>query len=214
MIKDESVIGKRFGRTVALIRAGVGSNGDRLWECQCDCGTKHVTSASSLIQGRMKSCGCLRKERLASGDVNRTHGQSETKEYAALYQAKKRCQRAHKNHADYYDRGIRVCSEWSGKGGFEKFIAHIGKCPSSQHSLDRIDNDKGYEPGNVRWATAQEQVDNRRLKRLEQFSDAAFDAEARRRGFVLAPQARVYKAVTFSANAPTVGNVIIVDASK
>jgi AraC-like DNA-binding protein len=57
----------------------------------------------------------------------------------------------------YGARGISVCPEWRGRGGFERFYAYIGRKPSPAHSIDRIDNDGNYEPGNVRWATAKEQ---------------------------------------------------------
>ena len=66
---------------------------------------------------------------------------------------------------NYGGRGIRVCDEWQGDGGFERFLAHIGPRPSSKHSIDRINNDGNYEPGNVRWATITEQQQNRRSNR-------------------------------------------------
>ena len=211
--KRKDLVGQKFTRTAVTEFAGSDANGNHLWKCKCDCGKEHLASSSVLLNGRTKSCGCLRREWLDSGDVKRTHGRSNTKEYNAFWLAKSRCRPDNKNHRDYFDRGIVMCAEWLGKGGFEKFFTHIGPAPSLQHSLDRIDNNRGYEPGNVRWATAQEQVDNRRLKRLEQFSDAAFNIEAEKRGYTKTPIAVVYKATTVSANAPTVGSVVIVDAS-
>lgn len=65
-----------------------------------------------------------------------------------------------KQYARYGARGITVCQEW--RDSFEAFLTHIGPRPSPEYSIDRIDNDKGYFPGNVRWATRQEQVANRR----------------------------------------------------
>lgn len=73
-----------------------------------------------------------------------------------------RCRPGGYRAADYYDRGIRVAPEWTGAGGFNRFLAHIGPRPSPEHSLDRIENDGDYAPGNVRWATAKEQQRNRR----------------------------------------------------
>ena len=84
-------------------------------------------------------------------------------EYEACKQARMRCRNAsHAAYENYGGRGITFCDEWLGKGGFQKFMEHIGPKPSPELSLDRIDNDKGYEPGNVRWATASEQMLNRR----------------------------------------------------
>lgn len=77
-----------------------------------------------------------------------------------------RCQPGHRDAKDYYDRGIRVCEEWRGPAGFECFLAHVGRRPSLKHSLDRVDNSKGYGPDNVRWATWKQQHRNRRSNRL------------------------------------------------
>lgn len=85
-------------------------------------------------------------------------------EYRALNNALRRCSPRATPHdlPRYYARGIRVAAEWHGREGFARFFAHIGPRPSAAHSLDRIDNDRGYEPGNVRWATRSEQQRNMR----------------------------------------------------
>ena len=79
-----------------------------------------------------------------------------------------RCGRAtNKTMTTYYaDRGVTVCDEWSGSEGFERFYEHVGSAPSSEHTIDRLDNDRGYEPGNVRWATRREQHRNRTDNRM------------------------------------------------
>jgi hypothetical protein len=66
---------------------------------------------------------------------------------------------------NYGGRGIFVCVEWRGEGGFERFLAHVGARPSAQHSIDRIDNNLGYQPGNCRWATRHQQTRNKRTNR-------------------------------------------------
>lgn len=71
-----------------------------------------------------------------------------------------RCTPGSPDRERYFDRGIRVCLEWQGIGGYYNFLAHVGPKPASDLSIDRIDNDRGYEPGNVRWATYQEQALN------------------------------------------------------
>lgn len=76
----------------------------------------------------------------------------------------KRCTNQNsKDYVNYGGRGITVCDEWT--DSFEAFYAHVGPVPSLDHSIDRIDNDGNYEPGNVRWASADVQVNNRRCSR-------------------------------------------------
>ena len=89
------------------------------------------------------------------------HGMRYTVEYMLWAAMRRRCSPTHP--AGYAVRGIRVCPEWK---DFTVFLAHVGKRPSADHSLDRIDNDKGYEPGNVRWATWKQQNRNTRWNRV------------------------------------------------
>jgi hypothetical protein len=89
--------------------------------------------------------------------------------YQAWADTIRRCHDPRHWHFDSYGaRGIEVCPEW--RASFEAFAWHIGPRPSSNHSLDRIDNDRGYEPGNVRWATREEQMSNTRRNRRITFA--------------------------------------------
>lgn len=98
-----------------------------------------------------------------------THGQSKSPEYAVWNSMRERCgNENHKSYQSYGGRGIRVCERWE---QFENFIADIGPRPSRFHSIDRHPNNNGnYEPGNVRWATAREQTNNRRSCRMIVFN--------------------------------------------
>ena len=98
-----------------------------------------------------------------------------TPEYAAWQGMRARCHR--KTHADYQEyggRGIVVCERWL--GSFSAFLADVGLRPSPRHSLDRRNNDGNYEPGNVRWATAKEQANNRRSPKPKKLTDDAVRA--------------------------------------
>lgn len=161
------MVGKRFGRLVVVEQAPHKWN-RRVWLCQCDCGERRVVDGANLRGGRQMSCGCLLREKMAEiGRASRKHGQAvaETSEYKAWSSMKARCHNpSHKQYSAYGGRGIAVAPEW--REDFQAFFEHVGKRPSRAHSLDRINNSRGYEPGNVRWATQVEQTNNTRKNHL------------------------------------------------
>ena len=117
-----------------------------------------------LKRGLVVSCNCWKDEGI--GNRSRTHGLSKTAEYHVWSGImKKRCfDPASNAYSNYGGRGIRVCDEWL--DDFPAFLAHVGKRPSVRHSIDRIDNNGNYEPGNVRWATKLQQANNCRDNHL------------------------------------------------
>jgi len=158
VLKD--LTGRRFGRLVVTGRADY--KGEKIrWTCWCDCGQSRVVHGSALTTGNTTSCGCQRHDTLT------IHGRTRTKEYQAWRGAKRRCYAVGTEEwKNYGGRGIKMAPEW--EHDFAAFFAHVGECPDGM-SLDRIDNDGDYAPGNVRWATPTTQSNNRRTNRFVDF---------------------------------------------
>jgi len=122
-------------------------------------------------------CGCLYtprypKQRLCSNRCRRAdkrkHGLTKSREYQAWWKARERCHNpGDRAFGRYGGRGIAMCDAW--RADFMAFYREVGQKPSAKHSLDRIDNQRGYEPGNVRWATLLMQQRNTRQNRLVTF---------------------------------------------
>lgn len=154
-----------FGRLTACEIVGYDAHRQSIWACICACGNPEIVRVlrGNLIRLHTQSCGCLKIERVIQRNRQHIrHGFSRagwvTPEYAAYHNAKYRCTNPQAgNFTDYGGRGIKFLFE-----SFEQFIEHIGRKPSPELELDRIDNNGHYETGNVRWADRSTQINNRR----------------------------------------------------
>lgn len=152
---------ERFGR-LTFTGTETRANGVRRLLCHCDCGKDAWAILANLRSGHTNSCGCLRTERIAA--VNSRRSQpfiTKMPEYRAWRHLRERCSEpSDPNFRNYGGRGIKVCPAWD--HSFAQFLHDVGRRPSPRHSIDRINNDGHYEPGNVRWATQSEQNSNKR----------------------------------------------------
>jgi len=153
MTLRHDLTGKKIGRLTVILFVPGSINNPGKWECLCDCGKAvHVLSVN-LRSGGTRSCGCLKS--MIISEKNTKHGGSNTKLYGVWYAIKMRClNKNNKRYSDYGGRGIKIYSSWEKNfSAFRDYIfASLGDKPSEDHSLDRIDNDGNYEPGNLRWA--------------------------------------------------------------
>lgn len=158
------MVGRTYGRLTVISRAGSTALGQATWVAHCVCGNEIIVSGASMRKGHTRSCGCLHKDTIS------THGAYRTRTYKLWGNMKTRCA----THPQY--AAVSVHPAWA--NAYEAFLVDMGECPKGM-TLDRIDNTKGYEPGNCRWATMRTQVRNRACTKLDADKAAAIRADAR-----------------------------------
>ena len=162
-MKAIDLTGQVFGRLTVVDRAPNPEHKQTRWNCLCQCGNETIVFSSNLKSGHTVSCGCFRKE--TTGIHRITHGLSGTTNSKLWSWMKDRCSNPNNPcYAAYGGRGISVCTRWV--ESLEAFHDDMGERPTPEHSIERQDNDKGYNPCNCYWADKVAQANNTRANRL------------------------------------------------
>lgn len=145
------LIDQRFNKLT--IKSHLYRNKREYLVCMCDCGKEVIKRLDGVLSGHCKSCNCLNKEQI-NRDLT-THNLSYSLEYGSWKGMKQRCYNTKgKKYHIYGGKGIRVCDRWL--NSFSNFIQDMGKRPTNDYSLDRINPEGNYEPSNCRWITKSE----------------------------------------------------------
>ncbi len=169
---SSDLTGTKFGFLTVVKFAGRSDGRQSRWECLCDCGKTTIVIRSNLVSNQIISCGCNRIRQTILRSL--THGHRRHYGRTPIYNSWagmiQRCTNKHSGqYKDYGGRGITVCKRWA---TFANFLTDMGSSWRSGLSIDRINNDGNYEPGNCKWSTKIEQNNNRRESHVVRHRDS------------------------------------------
>lgn len=154
------IVGRNFGHWTVIRRHSENRGALLQWECKCACGTERVVLGNSLHRGKSTNCGCVKRQKMSEVVHGHAKKRNETPTYQVWKHMIQRCENPKCKDFKYYgDRGISIDPEW--RNNFSAFLRDMGARPAGM-TIDRIDNDQGYKPGNCRWATMAQQNSNKR----------------------------------------------------
>lgn len=165
MSKLKDLTGKKYNHLLVLGRAENEKSGRARWTCLCDCGNTTVVTGVYLRNGSTKSCGCLKHV-----SYTETHGKSKDRIYSIWRNMRNRCNlKNHPAYKYYGARGISVCEEWD--SSFESFYSwSLNHGYNNDLTIERKDNNKGYNPDNCEWIPMNLQQRNRRNVELYDYN--------------------------------------------
>ncbi len=162
MSKTIQMVGQQFGELIVIAQAEHSKGSHRKWLCSCSCGRETTVATNNLRSGHTRSCGCLVKT--TASNLRTKHGMSKTRVYDIWLGMMSRCFNPKNiSYSRYGAAGITVCPKWR---SYTQFISDMGMPPGDRYSLDRLDNTKGYCADNCRWATSEQQANNKRNNRV------------------------------------------------
>jgi len=161
-MRINDLTGLRYGRLEVIRRAPNNKQNKVMWLCKCDCGRTKEIIGSRLYTGKTNSCGCLTVEKTIQRSTK--HGMSHSRLDIIYQNMVSRCTNPRNKDFKYYGaRGIKICDEWlNDRTTFYTWANANGY--KNNLTIDRINNDKGYEPSNCRWVDMKTQAHNRRAK--------------------------------------------------